>query len=206
MKSIRRVSKVWLAAIAGLLLGALIILAVRFFTYDAGYVHYHANFAVYINGQQEKFKGSTYYEEEAACKAEVHMTPEDRVHMHDEVYDVVHVHDYAVSWGHFFENLGWSVGKDFIKTLDTLYQNNDDNTLHIMLNGQNLTGISSVTNQVIGDEDKLLLSFGDVSSDELQKAYKAIPDTAREHNQEDDPASCSGPSKTTTSDRLHNLF
>ena len=201
-----KISKVWLAGIAGLLIGALIILAIRFFTYDAGYVHYHANFAVYINGQQEQFKGSTYYEEETACKAESHMTPEDRVHMHDDVYDVIHVHDHAATWGHFFENLGWAVGKDFVKTRDTLYQNNNGNTLHIMLNGQNLTGISSVTNQVIGNEDKLLLGFGDVGNDELQKQFQAIPNTAREHNEEDDPASCSGPSKTTTSDRLKHLF
>ncbi|HLG91252.1 MAG TPA: hypothetical protein VI336_03805 [Candidatus Saccharimonadales bacterium] len=206
MKFIKKMPKFWLAVIAGLLLGALVILAIRFFTYDAGYVHYHANFAVYINGQQEKFEGSTYYEEETSCKAESHMTPEDRVHMHDDVYDVVHVHDHAATWGQFFENLGWGLGKDYIKSRDILYQNNNGSNLSIILNGQNLTGISSVTNQVIGNEDKLLLSFGEVSNDELQKEYKAIPNTAREHNQEDDPASCSGPSKTTTSDRLRNLF
>lgn len=183
----------------------LIALAIRFFTYDAGYVHYHANFAVYINGQQEKFEGSTYYEEETACKAETHMTPEDRVHMHDDVYDVVHVHDHAATWGHFFENLGWGLGKNYIKSRDMLYQNNNGSSLGIILNGQNLTGISSVTDQVIGNEDKLLLNFGNVSKDELQKKYKAIPDTAREHNQEDNPASCSGPSATTFSDRLKNL-
>ncbi|MEX0881575.1 MAG: hypothetical protein WDZ34_01735 [Candidatus Saccharimonadales bacterium] len=206
MTFVRKISKVWLVGVASLALGALIVLAIRFSTYDAGYVHYHANFAVYINGQQEKFKGSTYYEEETSCKAESHMTPEDRVHMHDEVYDVIHVHDYAATWGQFFENLGWAVGKDLIRTRDTLYQNNSKSVLHINLNGQDLTGISSITNQVIGNEDKLLLSFGDISSDELQKAYEAIPNTAREHNQEDDPASCSGPSKTTTSDRFRNLF
>ncbi|MBI2285224.1 hypothetical protein HYU82_00145, partial [Candidatus Saccharibacteria bacterium] len=151
MKFTGKIPKFWLGAVGGLLMGVLIILATRFFTYDAGYVHYHANFAVYINGQQEKFEGSTYYEEETSCKAESHMTPEDRVHMHDDVYDVIHVHDHAATWGQFFENLGWGLGKDYIKSRDTLYQNNNGSNLSIILNGQNLTGISSVTNQVIGD-------------------------------------------------------
>ncbi|HLG90926.1 MAG TPA: hypothetical protein VI336_02080 [Candidatus Saccharimonadales bacterium] len=206
MKAIGRIPKFWLGAIGGLLLGVLLILAIRFFTYDAGYVHYHANFVVYINGQQEKFQGPTYYEEETSCKATAHMTPEDRAHMHDEVYDVVHVHDRAVTWGNFFENLGWAVGKDFIQSRDMMYRNDGKSVLHIILNGQDLTGIGSVANKVIGDEDKLLLSLGDAGGEQLQKQYQAIPGTAREHNQEDDPASCSGPSATTFSDRLKNLF
>ena len=211
MKFTGKVPKVWLTAVGGLLLGALIILTIRFFTYDAGYIHYHANFGVYINGQQEEFKASDYYEETTACKQHAEMTPEDRAHMHKEGHHdddnaVAHVHDNAATWGQFFENLGWVVGKDFIRTRDALYQNSGQNSLHIMLNGQDLTGISSVTNHVIGNEDKLLLSYGNTSNDELDEQYKAIPDTARHHNQEDDPASCSGPSKTTTSDRLRNLF
>jgi hypothetical protein len=210
MKLIQKTSKIWLAVIGGLLLGAFIILSIRFFTYDAGYIHYHANFTVYVNGQQEEFRATNYYEEETACKADEHMTPEDRahMHMHDEQIDndVVHVHDHAATWGQFFENLGWVIGKDFIRTRDALYRNDDKNILHIILNNQDFTGIGSVTNRVINNEDKLLLSYGNVSSDELQKQFKSIPDTAREHNQEDDPASCSGPSKTTISDRLKNLF
>ena len=203
--------KLWFVGIGGLLLGILIILTIRFFTYDAGYVHYHANFGVYINGQQEEFKATDYYEETTACKQHAEMTPEDRAHMHKEGHHdddnaVAHVHDNAATWGQFFENLGWVIGKDFIRTRDTLYQNNGQNSLHIMLNGQDLTGIGSVTNRVIGNEDKLLLSYGNASNDELDEQYKAIPDTARHHNEEDDPASCSGPSKTTTGDRFRHLF
>ena len=203
--------KLWLVGIGGLLLGVLIVLAIRFFTYDAGYIHYHANFGVYINGQQEEFMATDYYEEVTACKQHAEMTPEDRAHMHKEGHHdddnaVAHVHDDVVTWGQFFENLGWVVGKDFIRTRDTLYQNSGNNILHINLNGQDLTGIGSITNRVIGNEDKLLLSYGDVSNDELKKQYEAVPTTAGHHNEEDDPASCSGPSKTTTSDRLKNIF
>jgi len=190
----------------GLLLGALTILAIRFVTYDAGHVHYHANFAVYINGKREEFKGSTYYEEVTACKASEQMTPEDRVHMHGNINDVVHVHDSAVTWGAFFENLGWSVGKEFIHNRDVLYQNNGKNILHINLNDQDLTGISSISDKVIGDEDRLLLSFGDISGEELKKEFQSITSLAHAQNVKPDPASCSGANGTTLSERLRNLF
>lgn len=199
-------SKIWLAAVGGLVLGALIILSIRFFAYNANHIHYHANFAVYLNGQSEQFKSPSYYEEETACKAEGSMTPQDRAHMHDAVNNVVHVHDNAVTWGQFFNNLGWSVGKDFIETRDRLYQNNGKAVLNVILNGQNLTGISSITNTVIGDQDQLLLSYGDIGNAQLQSEYQAIPNAAKAHDSENDPATCSGPGTTTFSERLHHLF
>jgi len=210
MRLISKIPKVWLAGIGGLLLGVLIILTIRFFTYDAGYVHYHANFAVYINGEREKFAGSTYYEEETSCKVKDHMTPEDRAHMHMDdgkaENDVVHVHDHAVTWGQFFENLGWVVGKDFIRTRNTLYVNHDKMILNIILNGQNLTGFSSITNRIIGNEDKLLLSYGQMTNEQLKQQYLSISSSAKKHNLENDPASCSGPNTTSLSDRLKHLF
>ncbi len=196
---------IWIAGAIGLLLGVFIILAVRFFTYDAGHIHYHANFAVYINGQREQFKDSSYYEEETACKDGKNIVPADRAHMHDQINDVVHAHDHAVTWGQFFNNVGWTIGNDFIATRDRLYQNNDKSILHIVLNGQDLTGISSIANKVIVDRDKLLVDYGAADS-QLQQEYNKIPSTAREHDEENDPASCSGPSTTTSSDRLHHLF
>lgn len=205
MELARKISKLWMLII-GLVFGALIVLIIRFFTYNAEHIHYHANFAVYINGQREQFKSASYYEEETACKAEANMTPQDRAHMHDEVNDVVHVHDRAVTWGQFFNNLGWSVGKDFISTRDKTYVADERNKLAVILNGQNLTGISSITDKVIDDLDKLLIDFGSTDNAKLHNEYKAIPDTAKHHDEENDPATCSGPDTTTFSERLHHLF
>jgi hypothetical protein len=86
-------------------------------------VHYHANFAVYINGQQEQFKGMKYYEETAAqtCTLEKIDDPAERAHMHDNVNNVVHVEDHLVTWGNFFQNLGWGLGDDYLKTADNVY-------------------------------------------------------------------------------------
>ena len=196
----------WVVFAGGLILGALLILVIRLATYKTPAVHYHANFAVFINGQREEFKGPGYYEEETACKAGENITPVDRAHMHDEINNVVHVHDHAVTWEQFFNNLGWSVGINYIQTKDNLYQNNGDNNLHVMLNGQDLSGISQITNRVIGDRDKLLISFGNINNDELQKEYQVIPSTAKQHDEEKDPASCSGPAGTTFHDRITHIF
>src|SRR6266496_6757259 len=151
----------WFIAISCLVLGAAIILGIRFFTYHPNDIHYHANFAVYINGQRELFKGSQNYEEDAMCVEGVTVTPITRAHMHDGVNNVVHVEDHAVTWGDFFANLSWNIGSNFIARPDgTIYAENNAAKLNIILNGKDLTDISSVTNKVIRDQDKLLVSYG----------------------------------------------
>lgn len=190
----------------GLILGALLILAVRYFTYQPmEHAHYHANFAVYINGQQESFKDSKYYQEVKLCALHG-TTPAARVHMHDETPGVIHVHDEAVTWGAFFENLGWIVGPDFIRTSDTLYTSSDTAGLHVVLNGQDLTGLSTITNQVIDDRDRLLISFGSADQATLDTEYKSVPNNAAKYDTTPDPASCQGAEKVTATERLKHLF
>lgn len=123
---------VWFAG--GLLLGVVVLLAIRFVTYNPPSVHYHANFAVYIDGQRELFKGPQYYQEVAACTLTDSISlPQQRAHMHDNINSVVHVHDHAVTWGQFFENLGWYIGPNFIETADgTLYGENGQNKLILL--------------------------------------------------------------------------
>lgn len=204
---LKKMPKHWPTLLAGAVIGALIILGIRFFTYNVPNIHYHANFAVYINSQKEEFKADSYYEEETACKAEKNMMPVDRAHMHEHINNVVHVHDQAVTWGQFFENLGWALGKDFIGTREAMYTNNGNNQLHIILDGQDLTGISSITNTVIKDQSTLLLNYGDLPNDELQTEYKAIPNNAKQHDEEQDPATCSGSAAAPSfSERLKHVL
>src|ERR1039458_1536092 len=125
----------WFIAISCLVLGAAIILGIRFATYKPESVHYHANFALYINGQREQFKGAQYYTETEMCSANAAMTPVGRAHMHDNVNNVVHVEDHAVTWGQFFTNIGWTLGATTIITPDgTIYAEHDQNKLHIVIN------------------------------------------------------------------------
>ncbi len=198
----------WLGS--GLVLGVLLILGIRFVTYKpADHVHYHANFAVYLNGEHEQFSDPSYYEDVSACQASGNsITPADRAHMHDKINNLVHVHDHGVTWGQFFENLGWFIGDDFIKTRTQMYMSPaDHNQLHILLNNQDITGLTPITNTVIRDQDVLLVSFGDIDASTLQQENMHIARTAHQADIGTDPKSCAAGGDTITwQDRFKHLF
>lgn len=202
----------WFIGVGCLLLGALVILGIRFATYSAAKgVHYHANFAVYINGQKEAFRAPNYYEEEAAttCSAseasETETTPMSRVHMHGNVNDVVHVEDSRVTWGNFFTVLGWNAGSSYLATRDTLYQNNGQNKVTYLLNGKE---VASIANTVINDQDKLLVNYGDQSSAQISQEYSQIKNNALAADQSKDPAGCGGnhEDSISMSQRMQHMF
>lgn len=197
----------WFIAGGCIVLGALIILGIRFATYKPDRVHYHANFAVYINGQQEQFKGAAYYTDVNACVANNSAFPSERAHMHDNVNNVVHVEAHTVTWGQFFDNLSWTLGPTLIADRDGhIYAESGQNKLNILLNGQDYTDFGGITNNVIEDKDKLLISYGDLGNSTLQQEYDAIPSTAGRYDANKDPASCSGNHGTTMHDRLVHMF
>jgi hypothetical protein len=198
----------WFMFGAGFIMATLIVFGIRFGTYSVPHTHYHANFALYINGQREEFKAAHYYEEVAACTLHGTIQPAQRAHMHDEINDVVHVHDDAVTWQQFFNNIGWSLGPNFIQD-DTrsLHVADDTNKLNIILNGQNLTDLTSMANEVIKDEDRLLISFGDIDDKTLDKEFKSVPATAHHYDITPDPASCAGQMENpSVSERFKHLL
>ena len=197
-----------LALTMGLLIGILGVLCIRFATYRPEHTHYHANFAVYLNGKRDEFKGSQYYQSVAICSAGRGITiPEQRAHMHDNINSVIHIHDHATTWGQFFENLGWSIGSDYIHIDDgTQYTESADAKLHVIINGQDYTNLMSIANTVIKDKDRLLVSFGAPDEVALKQEYLSVPSTAGRYDASIDPQSCSGMDAVTLSDRLHHLF
>lgn len=208
MRYLKYLKSKWFLLGGGLVLGAAVILGIRFATYEMPHTHYHANFALYINGQREEFKASHYYEEIAACTLNGTIQPAQRAHMHDEINSVIHVHDDAVTWEQFFNNNGWTLGPNFIQNDQrTIYLEDDTNKLNIMLNDQNLTDLTNIANQVIKDEDRLLISFGNIDDSTLNKEYKSVPATAHHYDVTPDPASCAGVMENPSfSERLHHLF
>jgi hypothetical protein len=191
---------------AGILVGLIGLMTYRLATYKNEYVHYHANFAVYINGQRESFKSPLYYSE-SSCSVENVITPGMRAHMHSNVSDVVHVEDHAVTWGNFFENLWWSVGSDFIQKSDgTMYKADGTNKLHVYINGQDYTDLGSIANRQIVDKDRVLISYGNDSKQTLEKQFASIASSAAKEDTSTDPASCGGSHKTTIKDKIKHLI
>ncbi|MBI2588830.1 hypothetical protein HYW35_01275 [Candidatus Saccharibacteria bacterium] len=201
--------KMLLVGVIGLVVGALIILGERFITYKPErQPHYHANFAVYINGQKEQFKDIFYYiNAENACSATAKhkMTPYERAHMHNSVNDVVHVEDEAVTWGQFFQNIGWVVDPKIMRTPDQVFLADAQNKITFIINGEQT---DKVINSLIGDKDKLLVDFGATDNQTLQKEFQMIASTAGKYDGSKDSGSCGSASqeKNSWNDRLKHMF
>lgn len=190
-KSLKLTKKQWLQLVIAFLLGAFWIFAIRFVTAEKKETHYHANFAVFVEGNRMPFDNFTYYEEVQACFDGPEARPQSRVHMHDMVNHVVHVHDYASTWGHFFANLGMTAGDILFRYDDVIYIDDEQTTIKYLLNGEEVT---TIANRIIGDADALLISInlGDPEDGQLQREYDEIQKDAAEYNKRQDPSSCSG--------------
>ena len=200
-------ARITLIAVGAFVLGFLVLAGIRFLVAKpAPETHYHANFQVYIDGVREEFAGPGYYEEVVACMADhENNDPKTRTHMHDNVNDVAHVHDLRVTWSDFFVNLGWNIGPDFVRSTRTLYVNTDEKKVTYMLNGK---VVDRVDDKVIGDQDKLLVSYGS-SDDEVKAQYANIKNNAEHYDHGTDPATCSrlnGNDTNTLSARLNRSF
>jgi predicted lactoylglutathione lyase len=178
-----------IVSLLGFVAGLLWFTTMRYYLINPKETHYHANFAVYVDGQRQEFKEFTYYEEIAACSAAYESNPKGRVHMHGNVNDVIHVHDLRVTYGNFFQNIGWTVGDDFIATDTKVLQAESDKKVTYILNGKE---VDQIMNRVIGNEDRLLVSYGAESTDELVGRADTIAASAAEVNKYQDPASCGG--------------
>lgn len=199
-KKISKFQKHVIIFVVGFVLSVIATTAVRFALIKDTAVHYHANFALYVNGQEDPFKSFTFYEEIAACDTHELDNPKPRVHMHDQNAHLVHVHAHAVTWGAFFDNLGYTLGDTLIKTDNGVYITGDDgNKLTFYINGQK---VDHIADTVIKSEDVLLINYGKDSDAILKQRYDAIPRDAHKANVTKDPAACSGGETLTFWSRL----
>lgn len=183
-----------------------ILLAVLFF---AGYIyagsmyippHFHANFALYIDDERFDFSDDAYMEDVAGCSLTGKMYPEDRVHLHENNPDTIHVHAEWVSWGHFFANNNIVFGENFIK-LDSWEVKNW--AMSFILNGEE---VRNPFNDLIKSEDRMLIAY---NSSDAETLYETVSDNAPEYNEKYDPGSCGGTNENATlailRDFVHSL-
>lgn len=170
-------------------------------------VHYHANWALWINGERVDFSGDQYMEDVAACSVAGHLeiAPKNRVHMHENNPDVVHVHHGGATWGHLLQNLGWGIGPDWIVTdSGEMYREADGARLSFILNGFE---VPPANNRVIARGDRLLISFGTEDSGELlNERFPTLASDAPVFDATYDPAGCAGHAEETFSERLRRAF
>jgi hypothetical protein len=203
-KNLKLSRRVVLWSLTLMLVGFCLSVAIRAATIKDDAVHYHANFALYINGQRQDFSSFTFYEEVAACSVHAHDDPKPRAHMHDNNPGLVHVHADAVTWGHFFANLGYDMGRMSFETETNVYVDGQDgNTLTFVLNGQT---IDSPMNQVIHSEDRLLINYGSDSEATITERFNTVQNDAHQANVTADPSACAGAHSLTWQDRLEQAL
>ena len=202
-----------LKVLAGAVVGIGLVGAARFVTLaelpTSDGPHYHANFAVFLDGERLDLGAMHYMQDVAACKANPDLIlAVERAHMHEGIHDVVHVHHEGATWGHFFANIGFALGDDFLITdRGERYFAEGDRTLKFVLDGLD---VPSVFNSVIESEERLLISFGRESVEEiLESQLPEIPSTANIFNQyHRDAGGCSAsePTPETMGQKVRRAF
>lgn len=169
-------------------------------------VHYHANWAVWIEGERVDFSADGYMEDVAACSAAADgITGPQRVHLHNNDQDVVHVHHGGATWGHLLQNLGWGIGSDWVYTDGgALYGPDGQRRLTFVLNG---LLVPPAANRVIRPGDRMLISYGAEDADEIMGVqFASVLGNAPEFDGSFDPAGCQGNDGETFGARVRRAF
>lgn len=179
------------------ILSILLLVLISWLLYVGGYIHagskyipphFHANFAMYVNGERIDFSDAKYSEDIAGCSISWEPKPEDRVHLHENNQDTIHIHDSWVSWGHFFANNNFAFWDEYL-VLDSgvVYQNTESSSVQYILNWKI---IKNPFNKAISSQDRLLISYWELTDEELMQVYETVSDNAGEYNAKYDPGSC----------------
>ncbi len=153
--------------------------------------HYHANFWLFIEWERRDFSDDLYMEDVFACKVWAKKSPQDRVHLHENNGETIHVHHDWVTWWHFFANIWYNFSQNYLEDREkNFYQNNEQYRLVFFINWQK---IENPFNTQINSEDVLLIVYWKESDEEILTNYDTqISRNAWEYNTKPDPASCSG--------------
>lgn len=192
--------------LVGALLGVIGLGALRFALVPMEEpTHYHANFALFVDGERVDLSADEYMEEVAMCVVGGTVAPRARAHLHNNDQDVAHIHHDGVTWGHLFTNLGFGLGDEYL-AMDggPILTVTGGRTLKLVLNERPQI---SVHNEVIRSGDRLLISYGsETEAEVLRTQFPRVASDAEEFNELMDPAGCSGADEVTLWDRVRHAF
>lgn len=130
-------------------------------------VHNHADVKVYINGKAVDFSQSKY---QLAARF---------IHFEEGIGDVIHTHATGLTMGHLFKSLGADFGNNCLAFEKTDYCNGENAKLRLYVNGR---PNSEFDNYIIKDLDKILVSYGSESDEEIQKQLNSITNLAAKYS------------------------
>ena len=166
--------------------------------------HFHANFAMYIEGERVDFSDDKYMEDIAACGIGGVIYPSHRAHLHENNGETIHIHHEWVSFGHFFSNIWFSFGENYIVNDESkIYQEAAWDQVTFILNWKI---VENPFNRLIKSEDRLLISYGSESEEVLLERYSSVSNNAGEYNAKYDPGNCWGNNENGIVVLIHQMF
>ena len=170
--------------------------------------HYHANFAMYVNWEQVDFSLDKYMEDVAGCSLTGDMLPKDRVHLHENNGETIHIHHEWASWGHFFSNNDFTFWENFLSNDEwEIFLNSESSEISFILNWEE---VKNPFNKLINSQDRLLVNYWGETEPELQERFESVSDNAGEYNSKYDPGSCGGTNENgimvIIQERINSLF
>ena len=126
------------------------------------FYHVHADFAVYINGKKMDFNSPMYDQRD----------PRIHLHVRNKYGDsVIHVEGEHVKLGEFFTSIGMRLTEKCFRTTSVNFCNDDKRTLKFYVN--------SIRNKDFGnydikDLDRILITFGDETEEEIKKQMDSV--------------------------------
>ena len=118
-------------------------------------VHVHADFAVFMNGNQLDFSQTEY-------QSSVSHEKDEDVHLHDGDGKVVHRHAGGVTFAQLLKSIGYELTSDcFTTDTNEQYCANASSTLAFYVNGNP----ADKTTYIPQEEDRMLLTYGPTGAD-----------------------------------------
>ncbi|MBI2530066.1 MAG: hypothetical protein HYW05_02905 [Candidatus Diapherotrites archaeon] len=140
-----------------------------------GSAHAHAEFRVYVNGAQIDFSKYAELHEEAMQNKSAETS--SFIHVHEEeaphkAGEILHMHASGVPLWVFFESIGMEFSKNCLKIqAGEEFCNAPEKTLKFYVNGRQN---SSFENYAPKDDDKILISYGSESEDEIKGQLDSV--------------------------------
>ncbi len=143
-----------------------------------GSQHMHADWKVYINGEQIDFSDKAHMDrmrKELSVSSFIHVDSGNPPP--EKTGDVIHMHATGVPLWIFFDSIGMNLSKECL-VLDNgkKFCNDDKNTLKFYVNEKSN---NQYENYVFKDLDKILISYG--SETDLTQQFNSITNFAKNH-------------------------
>ena len=122
--------------------------------------HEHASVLVRIFGDKFDFSATTYQVKSAW------------IHFESSDGETIHRHASGTTFGYLFENMGMIINAEcFIFPDGRQFCTNEDYSLKYYVNHQ---AVSDINNYVLKDQDRILISYGSESQEQIEKQLEEL--------------------------------